>query len=212
MGQLRIVDASVDSPGLDIYQNGTALAYNLGFGTVTSYVPLAPGAYTIAVDRAGSSQVLTSAKQTIATGKTYTAIIGNVTASLQETILTDQSTPAPTGQISVRVIDQATRVGAVDIYLIPSGGKLITTLPFVQNVTFGTNTGYINVPFGTYAIAVVPTGTVPIATTVTLLTGAQVGYSAGAVRTLILIDQQLVTTPGVQVITANDYDSPSATG
>ena len=131
---------------------------------------------------------------------------------MQETILTDQTTPAPTGQISVRLIDQATRVGAVDVYLVPSSGKLATTSPFVTGVNFGSNTGYINVPAGTYAIAVVPSGTVPISTTVTLLTGAQVGYSAGAVRTVVLIDQQIVTSPGVQAIVADDYDSPSATG
>ena len=208
--QVRVLDASADAPGLDIYQNKTAVAYNLGFGTVTSYVLLPPGVNNISANRAGTSTTLVSSGVTLATGKQYTAIIGNVAASLQETILTDQSTAAPTGQISVRVVDQATRAGAVDIYLVPSSGKLTTTLPFVTNVNFGTNTGYINIPPGTYAIAVVQTGVVPVATTVTLLSGPSVGYSAGAVRTLILIDQQVVTMPGVQAIVANDYDSPSS--
>ena len=211
MAQVRIIDASPDAPGLDIYQNNSAVAYNLGFGTVTSYIPLAPGAYTISANSAGTKQALISAKQTLTAGRQYTAIIGNVAASLQETILTDQISPAPTGQISVRVIDQATRVGAVDLYLIPSSGKLTTTSPFLTNINFNSNSGYINIPAGTYAIAVVPTGTVPISTTVTLLTGAQLGYSAGSVRTVVLIDQQIVTSPGVQAIVADDYDSPSAT-
>ena len=208
--QVRVVDASVDAPGMDIYQNKTALAYNLGFGTVTSYVLLPPGVNSISANRAGTATTLVSAGVTLATGKQYTAIIGNVAANLQETILVDQSTPAPTGQISVRVVDQSTRTGAVDLYLVPSSGKLTTTLPFITNVNFGTNTGYINIPPGTYAIAVVPAGTVPIATTVTLLSGPSVGYSSGAVRTLILIDQQLTTTPGIQVIVTDDYDSPSS--
>ena len=209
IAQIRIIDASPDSPGLDIYQNNTAVAYNLGFGTVTSYVQLPPGGYTISANSAGTKQVLVSAKQTLTAARQYTAIIGNVAASLQETILTDQISPAPTGQISVRVLDQATRVGAVDLYLVPSSGKLATTAPFLSNINFGSNSGYINVPAGTYSIAVVPTGTVPISTTVTLLTGAQVGYSAGAVRTIVLIDQQIVTSPGVQAVVASDYDSPS---
>jgi hypothetical protein len=208
---IRFIDASPDAPGLDIYQNTTAVAYNLGFGTITSYVPLSQGTYTFAADAAGSRQVLVSAKQTLSVGHQYTAIVGNISASLQETILTDQSTPAPTGQVSLRFVDQATRVGAVDIYLVPSSGKLLTTSPIATDVVFTGNTGYINVPAGTYAIAVVPTGTVPISTTVTLLTGAQIAYSAGAVRTVVLIDSQIVTTPAVQAIVADDYDSPSAT-
>ncbi len=208
--ELRVIDASVDAPGLDVYQNKTAIAYNLGFGTVTSYVALAPGSYTVSALKANTQTTLVAAGQTFGSTKQYTAIVGNVAANLQETILTDQSTPAPSGQISVRVVDQATRAGAVDIYLVPSTGKLTTTLPFVTNVNFGSNTGYINVPAGTYAIAVVPTGTVPVSTTVTLMTGPSVGYLAGAVRTLVLIDQQVTTTPGVQAIVAPDFDSPSA--
>ena len=210
VAQLRIIDASPDAPGLDLYQNNSALAYNLGFGTVTSYVPLAPGNYTIAANATKSNQVLVSMKQTLTNQRAYTALIGNTAASLTETILVDQNFPAPTGQISVRILDQATRVGTVDLYLIPSAGKLITTAPFITGLTFGTNTGYINAPAGTYAIAVVPTGTVPVATTVTLLTGSQVGYSAGAVRTIVLIDQQITTTPGVQAVVASDYDSAGA--
>jgi hypothetical protein len=208
---IRFVDATPDSPGLDIYQNTNALAYNIGFGTITSYIPTTPGTYTFSADAASTRQNLISAKQTVASPHQYTAIIGNIEANLQETIVVDQSTPAPTGQISVRFIDQATRIGAVDIYLVPSTGKLITSSPIATNVVFTGNSGYINVPAGTYAIAVVPTGTVPISTTVTLYTGSQVAYSAGAVRTVILIDSLIVTNPAVQAIVADDYDSPSAT-
>src|ERR1700733_1482748 len=113
--QIRFIDASPDPiiPGLDIYQNTSAVAYNLGFGTITSYVPLTQGAYTFSAYTAGSRQTLIATKQTLVVGKQYTAIVGNNAANLQETILTDQSTPAPAGEVAVRFIDQATRAGAV---------------------------------------------------------------------------------------------------
>jgi hypothetical protein len=56
-----------------------------------------------------------------------------------------------------------------------------------------------------------PAGTVPNSTNVVPYTGAQVNYSAGSARTIILIDQQLVTTPGLKVITAEDFDGQTAT-
>ena len=210
--QIRFIDASPDPiiPGIDMYQNASAVAYNLGFGTITSYVPLTQGPYTFSAYTAGSRQTLIAAKQTLVVGKQYTAIVGNNAASLQETILTDQSTPAPAGEISVRFVDQATRAGALDVYMVPSSGKLLTSSPLASGVVFTGNTGYINVPAGTYAIAVVPAGTVPVSTTATLLTGAQIAYSAGAVRTVVLIDSQIVTTPAVQAIVAADYDLPGA--
>lgn len=211
VAQVRFIQASPNAPGIDFYAGATAEAYNVGFGYGTSYVPIVPGNYTINADQAGTRTVLATASQSMATGKQYTALLGNVLGSLSETILTDQNTPAPSGEISVRVIDQATRAGAVDVYLVPSSGKLTTTalISNLAGMNFGTNTGYINIPAGTYAIAVVPAGTVPVSTTVTLLTGPQVGYAGGAVRTVVLIDQVVSTNPGVAAFVADDYDSPS---
>jgi Domain of unknown function (DUF4397) len=209
--QVRVIDASPDAPGLDIYQGGSALAYNLGFGTVTSYVPLSPGIYSLSADSAGTKQVLTSSKATLAASAQYTVLIGDVAASLQQFVLTDQSQAAPSGQITLRFIDQATRVGAVDIYLVPANQTITSVTPLVSNVTFGANTGYLNIPTGAYTLVMLPTGTVPINTTVATYSGTQVTYAAGAARTIILIDQQLVTTPGLQIITADDFDSPTAT-
>lgn len=211
LSQVRIITASPDAPGLDIYDGNSVMTYNLGFGTITSYIPISPGTYTFNADTAGSKQLVSSSKATLAPFGQYTVLIGNVSAGIQQVTLTDQSQPAPSGEISLRFIDQATRAGAVDIYLVPATQKLTAVTPLVTGVIFGTNTGYLNVPTGTYSVVMVPTGTVPISTTVATYSGAQVTYSGGAARTLILIDQQLVTTPGLQVITANDYDSPSAT-
>lgn len=210
---IRFVNAVTDTsvPGFDIYQNTTPVIYNLGSGFITSYIGVAPGTYTFYANAHDTKQALTSARQTLVSPKAYTAIIGNVSASLQETIVLDQSSAAPTGQISVRFIDESTKAGAVDIYLIPSTATLITSTAIATNVTFTQNTGYFNVPVGTYAIAIVPTGTVPVATTTTLYTGANTTYSAGAARTYIIIDSVLVTSPAVKVIEAKDYESPSAT-
>jgi PKD repeat protein len=209
--QVRIIAASHDAPGLDIYQNNAALAYNLGFGTITSYVPIDPGTYTTTATVAGSKQVLSSTKSSFVTATQYTVLIGNSAASLQQLTLKDQSIPAPSGQISLRFIDQATRIAPLDIYLIPAGKKLTDVTPVVTNINFGTNTGYLNIPTGTYTLVMVPTGTVPTSDTVATYVGAQVTYTGGSASTIVLIDQQLVTTPGLQVIIAPDYVSPTAT-
>ena len=211
VSQVRVIDASPDAPGLDIYQSGTALAYNLGFGTVTSYVPIGPGVSTISAATAGSRQQFTTARGTFAASTEYTVLISNVSAGLSETILTDQNAPAPSGQISVRFLDQAIRFNTgVDVYFVPSGSTIANVAPVLTNVTLGANSGYINVPAGTYTLILLPTGTLPGATTVPLYTGAKVVYAAGMARTLILLDQQGITEGGLQVITAEDYD-PAAT-
>jgi Domain of unknown function (DUF4397) len=206
--QVRIIHATPDASGLDIYQGPNALAFNLSFGTVTSYVPLTPGTYTINADAAGSRQTLSSAKTAFAASTQYTVLIGNSINNLQQLTLTDQSQAAPSGQIALRFIDQATRTSAVDVYLVPAGQKLAAVAPLVTGIAFGANTGYLNVPTGAYSLIMVPTGTVPTSGISATYTGPQITYAAGAARTIILIDQPLVTTPGLRVITASDFDSP----
>ena len=209
--QVRIIAASPDAPGLDMYLNNNILAYNLGFGSITSYISINEGTDTIAADTAGSKQVLVSAKNTFVNSSQYTVLIGNVAANLQELVLKDQAQAAPSGQISLRFIDQATQIGALDIYLVPMGQKFTAVTPLITNLTFGNAPSYLNVPTGTYTLVVVPAGTVPTSMTVATYTGAQVAYSGGSATTIVLLDQQLVTTPGVQIITATDYTSPTAT-
>ena len=210
VAQVRIIDASPDAGGIDIYQGAGVLAYNLGLGTITSYVPITPGNYNIAVDSAGTRQQLAIQGGTFSVNSQYTVLVGNYLAGLQELILKDQTQAAPSGQVALRFIDQSTRAGIVDLYLIPTGSTITSVQPVLAGVAFGKNTGYLNVPAGTYTLAALPAGTTPTATGSTSYTGAAVVYASGSAKTLILIDQQLITTPGLQVITANDYDSITA--
>jgi hypothetical protein len=214
--QLRVIDASPDAGVIDSYQNSSALAYNLAFGTMTSYIPMSPGAYNLAAVKAGTRQTLVASNETLAPNRQYTEIIGAGLANLQETFLLDQSTPAPAGRIAVRVINQTTRSGAVDVHLVPQAsslGKGSSLAPVAINLGFGANSGYIDLPEGTYAIDVVPTGTMLASSTTTLLSGAQLAYASGAVRTVVLIDQETPGTlhaavpPGVQAIVADDVDA-----
>jgi hypothetical protein len=209
LSNVRIIDASPDAPGMDIYLGESVLAYNLGFGTITSYVPIAPGSYSVNADIANSRTQLVTASGTFLASQQYTVLIGNYAATLQELVLKDQSIPAPSGDIAIRMIDQSVRTGALDIYLVPSGSTLAQTKPFLSGIVFNTNTGYMNIPTGTYTLVVVPANTVITTTTATLYTGAAVAYTAGAAETLVLIDTVLTTTPAIQVVTANDYSPVS---
>lgn len=210
---VRVFNASPDSTGFDFYTGKTGIVFNLGFSYKTTYVSLNPGTQTITTDQASTvpPQVLTSVAASLGSQKSYTVIAGNVLANLQETIFLDQNFAAPSGQIAVRVINEATRIGAVDIYLVASGGKLATTLPFATNVTFNGNSGYIDIPAGTYAIAVLPTGTNPGSGT-TLFSGSQASYATGAASTLIVFDTPLTTAPAANVAVLTDYQPPTTTG
>jgi hypothetical protein len=213
VSQVRVIDVSPDAPALDIHQNSSATLYNVGFGTVSSYISVPAGAYTHSAYTAGTEQQVASVRGSLSAGGQYTILTGNVAANLQMTVLKDQSTPAPPGQVALRIVDEATRVGALDIYLLPPGAAPISVAPFITDATFGINTGYINAPSGTYSIVAYPTGTVPTNSVTPAYTGSQVTYPATSARTIILIDQPQIQPTGkstLQVISAADYDSAAS--
>ncbi len=196
--QVRIIDVSPDAPEVDVYQNSSVLAYRLGFGTITSYVPVEPGTYTTRAAVTGTRQTLVSSKARLVSAEQYTVLIGNYTSSLQQVMLKDQSQPAPAGQIAMRFVNQATHTGPVDLYLVPAGQRLGTVKPVATHLSFGANTGYLNQPAGVYTLEVVAAGETEPA-----YRGAQVTYASGAASTVVLVDQR--EEAGVQAILAPDY-------
>jgi hypothetical protein len=206
VAQVRVIDTSPDAPALDVYQNSQASLYNVGFGTVSSYIPLAPGSYTHAAFTTGTQQQLAQVRGALAPGSQYTLLTGNIAANLQMALLRDQSFPAPGGQVALRFLGQATRSGPVDIYLLPAGFSLTGASPIAAGVSFGSNTGYINAPSGTYSIVAYPAGILPTAAA-PAYTGSQVAYPATSVRTILLLDQP---PAGLQTITAADFDAPAS--
>jgi hypothetical protein len=191
--QVRVIDASPDAGSLDSYGNGSGLAYNLGFGTVTSYMAVSTGGYTFSAMRAGTRQTLATSNVTLAAGHQYTQIVGSIAANMQQTLFVDQTQPATEGKIALRVLNESTRPGAVNVYLVAPGGKIAATAPLAANLSFGGNSGYLEAPEGTYALVVAPAGTTPRSSAGTLMRGAQVKYESGAVRTIVLIDAPLLS-------------------
>ena len=187
-------------------RGSSAVLYNVGFGTVSSYIAVPAGVNSHTAYVSGSQQQLATVSGNFAIGRQYTVLAGNISASLQMTVLKDQSSPAPPGQVALRFLDQATRAGTVDIYLVAPGSALSKVSPIDTGLSFSSNTGYISAPSGTYSIVVLPAGAVPGSAVAPIYTGSQITYPGGSARTIVLIDQQPATSSALQVITANDYN------
>lgn len=206
VAQVRVIAASPDAGSMDFYAGGTALAYSVDFGSASTYVPLPAGNVRLSANTANTTQMLVAANAGLTPGRQYTAVVTNVAASLQENIYADQTAPAPAGEVAVRVIDAATRAGSVDLYMVPAGEKLKATAAMRAGVGFGSATGYMLLPAGTYSLVVLPGGTAPTNQALPLMTAPQTTYAAGAVRTVVLVDHPNVKEPGVDEIEASDYE------
>ena len=203
--QVRFVEISPGAPAMDFYVDGAGAAYNIGFANFTSYLPVTPGVSSLHVSRAGSGQVLATAQGALSGGRQYTVVVSHGLGNLQERVYQDQDTPAPAGQMALRVLNGLEGVGSVSVYVMAAGGPGSGPPVSVFSVGNGAASGYANLPAnGSYAItATIAEGAlnVPVAS-VTLKA------ASGAVRTVVFAGVAQAGGRGAAGFSLQDVDVP----
>jgi hypothetical protein len=208
VSQLRIIDASYNAPSLNFYVGGKLLAGNLGQGSITTYASLAPtNDAVVKVTATSNSKTLASSNTSLLAGTSQSALISDINATYQVTVLEDQSAPAPSGHSEFRLLNQAPSTGAVDVYFLAGTSNTVfaTAKPVVTGLAVGATSGYVTIPSSTLYMVIAPTGTTLADNVSTIYTSAALPLVGGEVRTVLIVDPLLVTEP-VQVYVADDVD------
>ncbi|HEX4039523.1 MAG TPA: DUF4397 domain-containing protein [Acidobacteriaceae bacterium] len=199
---VRVMDASYNAPAVNVSVGTTSIATNIAAATITNYAFLPPQNTTANVYPTGSTKATASANGTFLVDEQHSILIADSGASYTATILTDQVTPPPAGDFSLRIVQQAQQTGAVDVYLLSGSTLVADAKPLLSAVPAQTVSAYLNVPAGDYTIAVTVAGKITSAYTST----APVTFAAGQVRTFLVMDAQLTTNPPVTIIVGNDLN------
>ena len=208
VSQLRIIDASYNAPSLNLYVEGTLLAGNLGQGSITTYASLPPtNNATVKITAATSTTALASTNASLLANTSQSALISDIGAVYQVTVLEDQSTAAPSGHSEFRLLNQAPSTGPVDVYFLAGTSDTVfaTAKPVITGLAVGATSGYVTIPSSTLYMVIAPTGTTLADNVSTIYTSAAFPLVGGEVRTVLIVDPQLTTEP-VQVYIADDVD------
>jgi hypothetical protein len=205
---LRIIDASYNAPSLNFYVEGKLLAGNLGQGSITSYASLTPtSSAVVKVTATTSTASLVTSTTSLLANTSHSALISDINATYQVTVLEDQATAAPSGHSEFRLLNQAPSTGAVDVYFLAGTSDTVyeTAKPVITGLAVGASSGYITIPSSTLYMVIAPTGTTLSDDDSTIYTSAAFDLVGGEVRTVLIVDPLLVTEP-VQVYVADDVD------
>jgi len=200
---VRVIDASYNAPAMDVYVTGKPIALNLVGPIVSNYAYAGPGDITVKLDAEGTTNVLFSLTGTMLANTQYSIFVADTGKSYTATLLTDQSVAASAGDVAFRFLQQANSTGKVDVYVVPDGTELSKAKPLFTALAPGSVTKYISLAAANYDIAVTPTGDTATADAY-ISTGTT--YTSGQVRTVLILDSQLLKSPPVSVLVANDVD------
>ncbi len=161
VGYVRLAHLSPDTPAVDVYlgavTGGAPKKFPaVGYGTVSAYLPLDVGTYSVAMRDVGaeeSAKPVLSAQVTVTAGGAYTVAGVGRFADLGLRVITDDlSLPSP-GKAKVRVVNASVRAPQLDVSVATTGA------PIATGAAFATTTAYREVEPGAWPLKLQPSGT-----------------------------------------------------
>ncbi len=204
---IRVAHFSPDTPAVDVFVNGEAAVEGLEFGTVTDFINLDAGTYTVAVSPAGAgleAAAIGPADFDLAEGTFYTAAaIGSLEAGTltAQVIVEDYS---DLGAEDARVTAFHAIEGAPIVDVRAGATVLVDALGYPG--TIGDNDGAFtfDVPAGTYDLSITPDGD----PTTAILSAPGTALDAGTFYLIAAIGTP--DAPEVAVATFTPRDGASA--
>ena len=158
--QIRVFNAFLEAPALNVTVAGTVLSPSLPFQGLTQYQGVNSGSQTFTVTVVGSTVPLVNATTTIGSGANYSYIVYGPSTAVGALLAVDGFTDPGSGFFAVRAINAAAGAGPIDVYLTAPGADLTNAAPVLSNVTYGSVTNFLSVATGaTFEIRITPTGT-----------------------------------------------------
>ena len=155
---VRALHASPDAPAVDVYVNDAKVLSDVTFKTLSDYLELDAGSYTVAIKAAGTDTVVTSIDATVDAGNKYTIAAIGLLKDIKLTAFVDDGMTSA-DEAKLRVVHLSPDTGGVDVAL---AGQSPADAP-VKDLTYPNATDYLALPAGTYDFEVRPTGTTTVA-------------------------------------------------
>jgi hypothetical protein len=152
--QLRLLNASVGYPSLDLLVNGTVQNSAVAYGTAGNYVGVSTDAITTSVAIAGSGTSLSTASRTLGKDVHYTQVAYGWQGAIKTALIQEDTAAAPSGSASLSVLNLAPDAGNVDVYLSGANDPISNATLVATNVAGGSGSGFSQVSAGTYRLRV----------------------------------------------------------
>ncbi|HEY8622343.1 MAG TPA: DUF4397 domain-containing protein [Casimicrobiaceae bacterium] len=157
---LRIANLIPDAGGpLNVTLDGNTFVSGLNFEGLTQYQQIDSGARMIQVSVAGGANSIISTTLNFTGTINYTLVTSGPVAAPTSFLVGDTTTDPGAGNFNLRVINAATGVPAVDVYVTAPGANLDTAAPSIAGVSLGSASRFATLPAGNFEIRITPANT-----------------------------------------------------
>jgi hypothetical protein len=153
--RVRVINLVPNAAAIDVRLDSTSVVSGLQFEQLTQYLTVDTGTHEFKVSADGGTTNVINFSINLAVAVDYTFVVYGPVEAINQQILIDTTTLIPNGgTFDIRVVNVATGISSVDLYLTPPGTDLSVTAPSVSGVAFGATSFYGIVPTGDYELRV----------------------------------------------------------
>jgi hypothetical protein len=178
---LRLMNAFVGQPSLDMLINNKSAATGVVYGAASGYASVSSGAPNLQIEDTGTTNVLVNQTINLASGS-HSTILSTGSGTV---VLSDNNTAPSSGNIEIRVINASPTLGTADVYIVPSGTAITPGSPTFAGLVYQSASGYQPLAAGSYEVIFTYQGQ-PFA----VIDSNPLSFSAGQIRSLVALDGQ----------------------
>jgi hypothetical protein len=157
--QLRILNAFSEAPALNVTVASNPVASGLPFQGLTQYMNIDSGTPMFTVGVTGASTTLINTTYNVGSAS-YTYVIFGPLTGVGAILGNDAFNDPGSGFFSVRIVNAAPGLSAIDVYLTAPGADISSSAPSLGNVSYGVTSAFVPIATGaSFEIRVTPTGT-----------------------------------------------------
>ena len=153
--RIRVINLIPNAAAINVELDSTPVVTGLQFEQLTQYMTVDKGAREFKVSADGGTTNIIDVSYSLASAVDYTFVVYGPVEAVNQQVLIDTTTLLPNSDtFDIRVVNVATGISSVDLYLTPPGTDLSVTAPSVSGVGFGATSNYRAVPTGDYELRV----------------------------------------------------------
>jgi hypothetical protein len=156
---LRIVNAIPDAAAISVTVGTQNVVSNLPFQGLTQYISVPSGNQEFKVSANGGASNAIDATLGLSGGANYTYVVFNPVASATAILVVDSFPTPASGTFGFRVINAASGVGLVDVYLTAPGTDINSTSPTISAIAVGAVSAVFSPNAATLELRITAAGT-----------------------------------------------------
>jgi hypothetical protein len=184
--QLRILDASPQQQSINLLLDNNTVQTGIVSQSASAYASEPAGGHTVQIEASGTTTPLVTQSITLNSGSSYTILAVEpsfASTSLNMSLLTDDNSAPTSGDFKLRIINASPDFGSLDAYITAPGAGISGATPSVGNLAFQAGSSYQTLTAGSYEVYFSVAGQQVIS-----VDSGQLTFSAGQIRTLVLLD------------------------